>query len=53
MLTDFAIPLPPLDVQKEIVEQIEVKQKAIEGAKQVIENLERERDDILVSHLES
>ena len=43
MLTDFAIPLPPLDVQKEIVEQIEVKQKAIEGAKQVIENLERER----------
>lgn len=43
MLTDFAIPLPPLNVQKEIVEQIEVKQKAIEGAKQVIENLERER----------
>lgn len=45
------IPLPPLDVQKEIVEQIEVKQKAIEGAKQVIENLERERDDILASQL--
>jgi type I restriction enzyme M protein len=43
MLTDFAIPLPPLNVQKEIIEQIEVKQKAIEGAKQVIENLERER----------
>jgi type I restriction enzyme M protein len=43
MLTDFAIPLPPLEVQKEIVGQIEVKQKAIEGAKQVIENLERER----------
>ncbi len=43
MLTDFTIPLPPLEVQKEIVEQIEVKQKAIEGAKQVIENLERER----------
>ncbi len=39
----YEIPLPPLDVQKEIVEQIEVKQKAIEGAKQVIENLERER----------
>jgi type I restriction enzyme M protein len=37
------IPLPPLEVQKEIVEQIEVKQKAIEGARQVIENLERER----------
>jgi len=39
----FKIPLPPLDIQKEIVEKIEVKQKAIEGAKQVIENLERER----------
>lgn len=39
----FTFPLPPLEVQKEIVEQIEVKQKAIEGAKQVIENLERER----------
>lgn len=37
------IPLPPLEVQKEIVEQIEVKQKAIEAAKAVIENLERER----------
>jgi type I restriction enzyme M protein len=42
-LKPFEIPLPPIDVQKEIVEQIEVKQKAIEGAKQVIENLERER----------
>lgn len=42
-LLDYEIPLPPLEVQKEIVEQIEVKQKAIEGAKQVIENLERER----------
>ena len=39
----FKIPLPPLDIQKEIIEKIEVKQKAIEGAKQVIENLERER----------
>jgi len=37
------IPLPPIEVQKEIVEQIEVKQKAIEAAKAVIENLERER----------
>jgi len=37
------IPLPPLEVQKEIVEQIEIKQKAIEHARAVIENLERER----------
>jgi type I restriction enzyme M protein len=42
-LKKFKIPLPPIEIQKEIVEQIEVKQKAIEGAEQVIENLERER----------
>jgi len=39
----YKIPLPPIEVQKEIVEQIEVKQKAIEAAKEVIDNLERER----------
>lgn len=38
MLTDFAVPLPPLEVQKEIVEQIEVKQKMLDGAKAVVEN---------------
>ncbi|MFZ1987559.1 MAG: restriction endonuclease subunit S, partial [Minisyncoccia bacterium] len=42
-ISKIEIPLPPLEVQKEIVKQLEVKQKAIEGAKQVIENLERER----------
>ena len=42
-VTKYKIPLPPLEVQKEIVEQIEVKQKAIEAAKAVIENLEKER----------
>ncbi|HDZ85139.1 MAG TPA: hypothetical protein ENH35_01140 [Candidatus Moranbacteria bacterium] len=36
------IPLPPLEVQKEIVEQIEVKQNAIDHAKEIIKNLERE-----------
>lgn len=44
---DFAaikIPLPPIEVQKEIVEQIEIKQNAIEHAKAIIENLERERE---------
>jgi len=45
------IPLPPLSVQQEIVEQIEVKQKAIDAAKAVIENLERERDAILAHAL--
>ena len=36
------IPLPPLEVQKEIVEQIEIKQNAINHAKEIIKNLERE-----------
>lgn len=39
----YKIVLPPIEVQKEIVEQIEVKQNAIEHAKAIIENLERER----------
>ncbi|HQL52588.1 MAG TPA: N-6 DNA methylase [Candidatus Magasanikbacteria bacterium] len=42
-LSLFKISLPPLSVQKEIVEKIEVKQKAIDAAKEVIRNLERER----------
>lgn len=37
------ITLPPLDVQKEIVKQIEVKQDAIDHARAVINDLERER----------
>lgn len=35
---DFEIPLPPLEVQKEIVAEIEGYQKIIDGAKQVVEN---------------
>jgi len=52
-LRSIKIPLPPLEVQKEIVEQIEVKQNAITHAKEIIKNLERERDDILAKSLES
>ena len=37
-LNNFAIPLPPLDVQLEIVEEIEEYQKMIDGARQVVEN---------------
>ena len=37
------IPLPPLSVQKEIVAKIAVKQKAIEAAREVIANLQKER----------
>ncbi len=43
-LEPFKIPLPPIEVQKEIVEQIEVKQKAIDAAREVIKQLERERE---------
>ncbi|MFC3282105.1 restriction endonuclease subunit S [Litchfieldella rifensis] len=35
---NFEIPLPPLDIQKEIVAEIEAYQKIIEGARQVVEN---------------
>ena len=38
MLTNFEIPLPPLEVQKEIVAEIEGYQKVIDGARSVIEN---------------
>lgn len=37
-LMDFEIPLPPLEIQKEIVAEIEGYQKIIDGAKQVVEN---------------
>ena len=39
-LKDIKIPLLPLSVQQEIVEEIDGYQKIIEGAKQVIENYE-------------
>jgi len=42
-IAKIKIPLPPIEVQKEIVEQIEVKQNAIDHAKAIIQNLERER----------
>lgn len=42
-ILDYEIPLPPIEIQKEIIDQIETKQKAIEHAKAIIDNLERER----------
>lgn len=39
----YVIPLPPLDVQQQIVDEIENKQSAINHARKIIENLERER----------
>lgn len=52
-LAKVKIPLPPIEVQKEIVEQIEVKQNAIEHAKGIIQSLERERDVILANRLQN
>ena len=37
-LKDYLIPIPPLKIQQEIVEEIEGYQKIINGCKQVIEN---------------
>ena len=37
-LADFHIPLPPLEVQREIVAEIEGYQKVIDGARAVVEN---------------
>ena len=37
-LKDYQIPLPPLEVQREIVEEIEGHQKIIDGARIVVEN---------------
>lgn len=38
VLGEIQIPLPPLEIQKEIVEELEQYQKVIDGAKQVVEN---------------
>ena len=38
LLYQYAIPLPPLDVQQEIVAEIEGYQKVIDGARTVIDN---------------
>jgi len=43
-LRSIKIPLPPLDVQKALVSEIENKRKAIEHAQNLIKNLERERE---------
>lgn len=38
ILKELDIPVPPLSVQKEIVEEIESYQKIIDGAKQIVDN---------------
>ncbi len=44
-LAEFRIPLPPIETQQEIVEEIEGYQKIIDGARQVVENY-RPRIDV-------
>lgn len=46
-MKNIEIPLPPMDVQKQIVAEIENKQSAIDNAREIIRNLERERALIL------
>lgn len=41
--SNIEIPLPPLEIQKQIVAEIENKQQAIDNAREIIRNLERER----------
>lgn len=43
-LKDIKIPLPPLEIQKEIVAEIEGWQKIIDGARQVVENYKPQID---------
>ena len=51
IIRNLEIPLPPLDVQKKIVEEIETKQTAIDHAREIIKTLERERELILTQAL--
>jgi type I restriction enzyme M protein len=40
IIHEFTIPLPPINIQEEIVAEIESYQKIIDGARQVVENYE-------------
>jgi type I restriction enzyme M protein len=51
--SNIKIPLPPLDIPKKIIDEIEVKQRAINSAKELIRSLERERDAILDARLQN
>lgn len=42
-LLSIKVPFPPLEVQQKIVDEIEIKQKAINHAREIIKTLERER----------
>lgn len=42
-ILNYEIPLPPMEIQRQIVAEIENKQSAIDNARDIIKNLERER----------
>jgi type I restriction enzyme M protein len=52
-LRSIKIPLPPIEIQKEIVAEIESKQSIIDGARDLIQKVEREREQILDIYLNS
>ena len=43
-IKSIEIPLPPLEIQKEIVEELEQYQKVIDGAKQIVDNYKPQID---------
>ncbi|HZF71397.1 MAG TPA: N-6 DNA methylase [Sulfuricurvum sp.] len=51
MLEEFKIPLPSLDIQKEIVAEIETLEVKIAEAKSVIENAQAKKEAILKKYL--
>lgn len=51
-LQKLTIPLPPLNIQKEVIEEIQAKKDVIESAKQTIAKIERERESYLAAVLE-
>lgn len=51
MLEDFKIPLPSLDIQKEIVAEIETLETKIAEAKSVIESAQAKKEAILKKYL--
>ncbi len=47
------VPLPPLEIQRIIIEEFEKNQKAIDDAQRQIKELRKERDSILTKSLDS
>jgi type I restriction enzyme M protein len=48
-LSNFSVPLPPFEVQEQIVAEIEIEQKAIEACKELIKIHEKKIADVIAS----